>query len=342
MNCKLTILSLFSALLLRPSASFAEVLRWPQMCLTANLEVTNLTENDVSVWIQKFNPTLKSESENLIPANSKSIIEIRVESSNELATLLHFQKPNLIQAKLFCNDQIFPANSFEGGALTYRKTNLTDSKLWLQNLFTDQNTLTIDYLDRRLQTLKTENFGLISMQQLNFKPSPDVSNWQYLRVRGTARFSAFSLTNQGSEGPSIIDSVKTDIESAATYFVVGTKTNPSDQFTIKITNPVMIAKAREQISNPALEKIVFATVQKGNQGFNRNWIKKEKSLWSWSTSEVTNIADLGSTACNGFPQAVEDRIDSWIKDPGRICFWSYRILYEVTPEQVASGKVLNH
>ena len=83
--------------------------------------------------------------------------------------------------------------------------------------------------------------------------------------------------------------------------------------------------------------MLFARIQKDHQGFNRNWSKAEKNFWSWSTSEVPNFADIGSTACNGIPQEVEDRIDYWATDPGQICFWNYRVKKELSPSQVAAG-----
>ena len=99
----------------------------------------------------------------------------------------------------------------------------------------------------------------------------------------------------------------------------------------------MAVRARELIKFPQKEKMVFAKIQKQHSGFNRNWTKPEKSFWSWSTSEVTNFADLGSTACNGTPQEVEDRFEHWIVDPGQICFWNYRVKKELTPAEVAAG-----
>ena len=83
--------------------------------------------------------------------------------------------------------------------------------------------------------------------------------------------------------------------------------------------------------------MLFARIQKNHQGFNRNWSKVEKSFWSWSASEVTDFADLGSTACNGAPQEVDDRMDYWVIDPGQICFWNYRVKKELSPLEVATG-----
>ena len=166
-------------------------------------------------------------------------------------------------------------------------------------------------------------------------------SWAFVRVQGANRFAAFNLTTSGSEGPILIASQPSDtVSESAAYFEVRSQDNISDSFIAKITDPDLITQARLQISNPNLEKILFAKITKGHSGFNRNWTKTEKPFWSWSVSEVTSIADLASTSCNGLPQAVEDRVDYWVKDPGRICFWSYRIRKELKPSEVASGEII--
>jgi hypothetical protein len=119
---------------------------------------------------------------------------------------------------------------------------------------------------------------------------------------------------------------------------VGARTGADDNFVVKIEKPELIEKARTQIKNPALEKIVFAKIAKDHNGFNRNF-NSGGSFWSWSATEVTGFGDFGSTACNGQPQMLEDRVDSWIENPGQICFWSYRIKRELTSDEITKGKL---
>lgn len=301
--------------------------------------MTNQTRTDIAGWIQKFEPTLKQETEYLFKANSVTDLNISTQSPTEIYSLFYFEGQSSLKAKMICNHQIYPASNLEGGRLIFRKSDLDETKIWFQNLFTGENVVNIELLDSRMGVLSVFSIKLNSMEQLSYKFTgldPSI-NWAYFRIEASQRMTAFNLTTAGSEGPTYIQPQLASPSTSSKYFVVGTKDHRGDEFIIQVTDPTMIQKARDQILDPSLEKIVFARVQKGHGGFNRNGLKAEKSFWSWSTTEVTNIADLGSTACNGIPQAVEDRADFWLENPGRICFWSYRIQKELTPEQVATG-----
>ena len=331
-------ITLISYFLLINSAA-AEVVRWPQVCSQGQLRIQNKTAADTKFWLQKFDPDLQSETEFMVTGKSSLLINITAKKKSERFSVLHFQQPQGIEAVFNCQKKTYPAHSFEGGKLTYRRSDLRHNQFWIQNLYSDKNEFKISYLDSTRQELKTVTVNLSSGGMTIYKSNEAVKNWRYLRIEAHDRFAAFNLNSRGSEGPFLIEVQKINSVAAA-YFVVGSQDHAGDSFITKITDPLMIAKAREQITNPALQKILFAKIKKGHSDFNRNWMKKEKSFWSWSTSEVTNIADLGSTACNGLPQAVEDRTDSWLTDPGNICFWSYRIQKELTAEQVATGEII--
>lgn len=332
----------FLTLTATTTVSMAEVIRWPQACLSGDLLVTNSSAIDVSGWLQKFSPDLVLETEFSFKAGSLTKVKVLAENYNQFFSLFYFQNNSTsLKATFSCEKNNYTAHSFEGGLLTFRKSDLAENKLWLQNLFSDTNTVQIELLNRRFQVLSTTSISLKSLEQKNYKILPTDFDWSYVRIKATQRLAAFNLTSQGSEGPLLIGSQVSEVSDLAAYFVVGPRDGSGgDQFIIQVIDTAMIAKAREQISNPRLEKIVFAKIQKGHSGFNRNWSKKEKSFWSWSTAEVTNISDIGSTACNGFPQIVEDRMDTWLQDPGNICFWSYRIKKELSPAEVSSGNPL--
>ncbi len=318
------------------NSAFAEVLRWPQGCLRGQLQITNSTGTEVQGWLQKFKPSLVSETEYAVPAHSQIKINITAKSSTERFSLLHLRAPAALQATFHCKTKSYPAHSFEGGILTYRRTDFSTNTVNIQNLFTSDNTVRMQLLDRRLQQLSENVLKLKSQAKIDFKITE--AKWSYVRISGDHRLAAFSMTTTGSEGPMIIARQPSQVSESAAYFEVQSRDKAGDSFIVQITNPALIQQAREQISNPNLEKILFAKVAKGHSGFNRNWSKKDRAFWSWSATEVTSIADLASTSCNGFPQAVEDRIDFWLKNPGRICFWSYRIQRELSPKDVAAGE----
>lgn len=330
---------LFIACFLLSTQTFAEILRWPQTCPSGKLFVFNQSANDISGWLQKFDGKLISETENLFKAKSLTTLNISTKNSSEFYSIFYFEGKNSLIAQLNCdteNKEQNAAHAFEGGVLTFKKSDLSENKIWLQNLFSAENIFTIELLDQNKNSLSTFALKLSSLEQLNYKLSSDVP-FQFIRVKAENRFTVFNLSSVGSSGPISYSIQQSEVPDTAAYFVVGPRDSDQDQFVVSITAPALIQKAREQITNPSLEKIVFAKVEKGHGGFNRNWSKKEKSFWSWHTTEVTNISDLGSTACNGIPQALEDRVDSWIDDPGRICFWSYRIKKELSPKEVSTG-----
>jgi len=197
--------------------------------------------------------------------------------------------------------------------------------------------VTVELLDRRFNSLSRATILLKSLGQKNYTVIDQTKSWAYVRVSATHRFSAFNTSSVGSDGPAFIASQKSVVSDGA-YFEVRSQDKKGDSFVAKIIDPLLIAEARKQIANPSLEKILFAKITKGHAGTNRNWSKNEKPFWSWSIAEVTSINDLASTSCNGLPQSVEDRVDSWVKDPGRICFWSYRIRRELKSSEVAAGE----
>lgn len=317
----------------------AEVLRWPQNCVSGKLQITNSLNQNVQGWLQKFNPSLTEETEmSLAPHSTR---EIAIENSEPLSyfAFLHFQTSRAIEVHFNCESlsASYPASSLEGGLLTFRKSSLAKNQLFLLNLFFDSNTVHIEYLDEIGLVLKADTILLHPFQRMNYEIPATKFAWSSVRLHADNRFVAFNLTLHSAELPTLIQPQPGPQDINAKYFVVADRVNPVDSFIIKLTDPLMILKAQEQINNPKLEKIVFARIQKGHGWFNRNWSKKEKGFWSWSAAEVTNISDLGSTTCNGLPQAVEDRAEAWINEPGRICFWSYRIKKELTAQQVSSG-----
>ncbi len=324
--------------LLVTKSTFAEVLRWPQGCSSGQLQVTNKTNKDINGWLQEFKPSLASEKLFHFPAGKLTSIPVKIKKPTDFFSLFYLNKEHSLDASLVCKSKTFSAHSFEGGVLTYRHQELSLDSLWIQNLFTADNQFKIQYLDQYFRLLSESNLQLKSQTKTTVKIKE--KNWFYARVQATNRFSAFSLLRSGSEGPAVIASQTSVVDESAAYFEVQSQDNIGDSFIAKITDPNLISEARLQISDPHLEKILFAKISKGHQGYNRNWSKTEKPFWSWSVTEVTSINDLASTSCNGLPQAVEDRTDFWVNDPGRICFWSYRIRKELKPSEVAAGEII--
>lgn len=339
MNCLLSPKTLLFLSLVFTLGLKAEVLRWPQACLKGDLQIKNLKKVETRVWLQSFSPNLSSEIELILKADSTMHYPLVAKNNIERFSILNFNDSGSVQVNFNCSSKNYSAHTFEGGLLTYRKTTLIQNEIWLQNLFTGKNSFVIEYQNKKFQTVGTETISLDALTFTTVLLKTNL-NWNYFKISAQNRYASFNLTTTGAEGPVLIQPQASAVELKASYFLVGPRTGTGDDFIVKITNPEMIQKAKSLIANPQSEKIVFAKVKKGYDGFNRNWSKKEKSFWSWSVAEVTNFADIGSTACNGMPQIIEDRLDSWLKDPGKICFWNYRLKKEIPASVVASGNPL--
>ena len=312
--------------------SFADVLHWPELCRTGVVKIKNSDSANHSFWLQKFNPTLATETEYEVAAKGELSLNIE-KLEGEHYSLLHFGSAGKVQVSYECGKNIYAASTLEGGSLTFPRSRITN--VWLQNLYSGNNTVEFEFQNIAFQNLQTVTLELKSLASQNFEvPSLD---WQYLKITSTNRLSSFPLNESGSVAPVLVQAQPTEVEADAAYFLVAAREGVADSFVVKIKDAAMTEKARDLVKNPQKEKMLFAKIQKNHQGFNRNFSTVQKNLWSWSTTEVTNFADLGSIACNGQPQVLEDRVDSWLEDPGQICFWNYRVKKELTPLEVATG-----
>jgi len=336
MTIKKTALSLLLGLFLLTIEAKSEILRWPQLCLNGTLSVRNASQQNLRAWIQKFSDGQRIETEISVRAFSKSDFSIQASKSADRFTLMHFGSPQKISATFNCEKTRLTskAESFEGGVMTYTQSDLGENKIWLQNLYSGDNTLLVEYIDALGKTISSELVYLKSFEQKNYKTYVSENLWQSLRIKADQRWTSYSMVSSGARSPQSILPQTSTADPDAAYFEVGPRDGVGDTFVVRIYDANLIARARELVLHPEYEKIVFAKIEKGHQDFNRNFSKPEKSFWSWSATEVTNFADIGSTACNGMPQLVEDEVDLWVQNPGSICFWSYRIKKELSVHEI--------
>ena len=332
---------LFLALLLVPNLCLATVHHWVE-CTSGDLFIQNKTTQTQKVWLQTFDPELKVETELELSSLASVKIHLQKKTKTERYSLFNFLKPQDLNVSFNCdaNKLNYAATAYEGGELTFRKSDLISQTIYLKNLFTAKNKFKIEILNRFRQPVLNLAVTLNSNEQKKIMLQKNIDLY-FIRISAENKFAAFNLFSQGAQSALILDTQKVAENNLGVFFEVGPRSGYGDSFTVLISNPAMIAKARLQIADPTLEKMLFAKIQKGHAQQNRNLASTTKSFWNWSVTEVTNIADLGSTACNGLPQIVDDRIDSWAQNPGRICFWTYRIKREVPSSEVATGQSIN-
>lgn len=119
-----------------------------------------------------------------------------------------------------------------------------------------------------------------------------------------------------------------------TYFLIADGSF-RQSYVVAITDPAIIDKARAIIANPQgqFDQIISARIELGNNMGNRDLLNPLRAPWSW-TAEVKGIKSFGSTACNGTAQDLEDYLIPWIRDIGTICFWNYRVIKELKPNEI--------
>jgi hypothetical protein len=127
-------------------------------------------------------------------------------------------------------------------------------------------------------------------------------------------------------------------DSNKKYFLVSAKgQSPNGSFVIALDDEEKFRTAREQINNPQLEKIVVARIALGNSQHNRAFNSRDKSPYSWNVTDVDAFADFAHIDCDGSPDLIEERLQQRLSEGGRICFWRYRVVRELSLPEVSTG-----
>lgn len=343
-------LGLFTAalcLLATMEAFSSEVYRWPEFCDQVTLKITNTSSRNIQLWLQERSPYLQSESElKLAPQSFKAMV---LNHQSQSYSLLNVFENSIVLNRDFnisvqCNDESavksLPVQSSEGG-LHYFKINPTTAKqlsLFLKNLHIDENQFSITELDRFHKAIQQQTIQLNRLETQK-KSITLHSKTAWVKVSAQFKFLTYSVQSLQVKFADLVRPQVVPVKTDGTYFLVGRKNDKTENFVVKISDSTLLQKARDQIKNPQNEKIIFGSVVLGHNNTNRDFSKKDKSFWSWSVGEVTNISDIAATYCNGTPQLVEDVLVDWLQNPGKICFWNYRILKELTPQEVSTGQL---
>lgn len=96
----------------------------------------------------------------------------------------------------------------------------------------------------------------------------------------------------------------------------------SEQYHVRIDNPLMATKARRMMTGAEPHQIVAGEVARGNGGFNTGY--------SWHIKPGTvSFADQAIEVCDGRPSDIEGDIDYWVDNVKRYCPWGARFVSEV-------------
>lgn len=129
----------------------------------------------------------------------------------------------------------------------------------------------------------------------------------------------------------------------ATYFLVAEHPGSEihfDSYILPIPNdnPDAIAHARDliRVGAAAGEPIILAQIQARPDGINRNMLAPGQPLWSWSIESFVSFGDTTIELIDSWPTYIEEHLQEWMDGTGgSIGFWTYTVVAELDPDEVA-------
>ncbi|MDG0818198.1 BP74-related protein [Bdellovibrio svalbardensis] len=330
-------------------AKASEVFYSPDLCAPEelNLVLINNSDQPLKAWTQVRSKMDIDEIQFDIPAQTKSKISGDEFLKSRQAFTVKTNDNDKLQVILQCAHRPeLSLGTFTSPEVTHLFSKPTQSlKIHLLNLFLKSNSVKMKALGSLGEVIEERSITLenyYDTESLKWILPRPVSR---LEISGTDRLHSEVLYESQdvelqSKG-SALKNVTFNVNPEKTYFLVSTKNqNPSGAFVIALDEAQKIATAREQIADPELEKIVVATVSLGSGNFNRAFASPDKSPYSWSVSQVDAFADFAHIDCDGSPDLVEERLERKLLEGGRICFWRYRVVRELSPLEVSTGLLL--
>lgn len=309
----------------------------------ANLEITNTGSNKLVIWLQQ-NQIDADEVRYEITSGKKLILNPSAFNAQENEALsLKTWQPQQMKAIWSCLSENIIAELTQINSpeqwLTIPK-GISSLQLNIANLSLLKNSTSLkvmNYLGQTIKKIDLTNLNYYETEKLVLNVTSDMHS---LKLEANTRVSAWAF----ADGKNIQFKVKKpsvlNVDPSKKYFLVSTKTDQQDSFVISSNDENIITSARSQIADPDSEKIIIARIALGND-HNRSFSNSSHSPFSWSVTQIDSFADFALIDCDGSPEFVEDRLKKRLQAGGRICFWNYRILRELTPDEVNSG-ILNN
>ncbi len=329
-------------------AKASDVVYAPAFCAPEHLTlvVTNKTSEPQRVWTQvRFEDEIQEMHHDIEP---KSKVSLR--GSEFLATKMGFSlkswNKNTLQITASCeNSPSIPLSDLTSSQVSHwLPSSVKTVKIHLLNLFLKSNKVKLKAFSRASVLIEEKELTLEKYYDTSSLKWTLPSEIARIEIEGQERLNSVLFYDQQGEekiSPALaLKPVSLPADAKKTYFLVSTKeSRPDEAFVIALEDTQMIATAREQIRNPQLEKIVVAGIELGHGGFNRAFLARDKSPYSWSVNRVDAFADFAHIDCDGSPDLTEERLLQKMNEGGRICFWRYRVVKELTFQEVSSGKL---
>lgn len=303
--------------------------------VSAEVQISNSSRYELELYTKEL-PAAGPSSEQgvVLPAGQTVSVKLK---TNQSVNLMDAMTDSL---KLLWIDQ----NSGQQQTLPHGQGNLMyftpsalseEGELVLTNLSSQSQDGRI--LSRRPDSLTpaSQPFILKSREVLSINGA-GLSGSAFLQISASYNISAHWKSRQRIEFPDLGLNPNPLPPPQGRYFVVGNEKR-SIGYLVDLTDPTMIAEAREQIRKPdnLQARILIAEIAVNQNLENRNWYDKHKHPWSWKIVRPIRFASLASQVCDGHPQMIEDQLEAWLGGAGGhggrpvICLWSYQVLEEL-------------
>lgn len=338
-------LTLIQLSFLNPSKASTWPLPIPCPVEDINVEVKNLNPGKEEVLLNFKMPPYENQDQVIELNKGRSLIQMgkytdRIEQIN-----LKTENENGWDFTVRCKktNAIFPLKAFQDRVYQFNLNLSSNLTLSLMDLGDNYQSVELIWKSKLDAIIKKETYEIADRRRMKqIKLTPPTQAY-LLEIRGEQRLAAWlhNLMGQNIDSKAVIE--KASIDSNKVYFLVGPKNANNEldgeAFTIALEDMDLINQARQILSNPSQEKIILAGIKKGTRTYNRAWHQKSKAPYSWFVHRVDGFTDFAHISCDGSPEIIEDNLELKIEQGSRICFWRYRLIKELKPDEITEGQL---
>lgn len=325
-------------MLLAP-AGFAVTHYVPHTCAINELHLVaiNVTAQDQTFWTQEHEGREVNESGFDVAAEAKIFLNGTDFLKNSAVFTLSERAPAL-RFQLQCGGDVYDLPTLASSAFALPARALHRVDLRIQNLHHSAQRVRVIVEDAKGAALQEnilalDNSYVTGMLKLNVP-----ANAAQIRVRGEQRLAVVALDRTAGEPiTAVAVNEVVDVDPATAYFLIGNE-SLGESYVLPLKDIELIAEARA-LATTRSKKIVFALAEPAPAlSENRNVLSGGEP-WSWKITNVSGFDDIGGQFCSGSARYLEDFKETWMPEPRPICFWNFHILKELSPLEVAQGRL---
>lgn len=315
--------------------ALGQALHAPKVCENGTLVIENLSAEPQNLWFQYYGEKGFEEDHWLLEK-----FEVKTLTSEDLPSYDYSIKtlsPKVV-ATTRCGSELVPWTPRVSLSRLWPLRRGLAYKGYIQNLNPKPQTVMLRFLSSRNKLLATQTVQLASHLK-----TTDFKFWAVgakLEMVAEGRISAVVQVNEAGAMKSLkelpLAPAQVSVDPASVYFLLSNDQR-SDSFIVKIEDPVLIAKARNNISR-GLYQLMVGTISYAPQSENRSLVSPDSTPFSWRVDKVSNFNDFADISCDASPQNVQEKIFDWLASK-RICFWSYHLIKELSAREVQFGQL---